>query len=186
MTLLLTFRQVYHIILGMTVINLFAEPSAGKSTTAAGLFFLMKQKGYNVELISEYAKQCVWEDRKKTLDDQLYITAKQNHQLERLRGKVDYVITDSPLILGILYSRNSSRYPSFHKLINEVFSSYKNVNVLLKRVKPYQPIGRLQTEEQAKAVREELVKIMADYKILAYEMDGDLDAPQKIFSLLTK
>ena len=79
----------------MKVINLFGEPSVGKSTTAAGLFFAMKTLGYKVELVNEYAKMCVWEDRISTLDDQLYITAKQNHQLERLRSKVDYAITAS-------------------------------------------------------------------------------------------
>lgn len=169
----------------MEVINLFAEPSAGKSTTAAGLFFLMKRNGFNVELISEYAKQCVWEDRIKTLDDQLYISAKQNHQLERLRGKVDYVITDSPLLLGILYSRNSSRFPSFHTLVEEVFESYTNLNILLRRTKPYNPVGRMQTEVEAAAVREHLIEIMKERHLTYHEMDGDSDAPQKILSLLT-
>jgi adenylate kinase family enzyme len=32
----------------MKVINLFAGPGAGKSTTAAALFSKMKWKGYNV------------------------------------------------------------------------------------------------------------------------------------------
>jgi hypothetical protein len=168
----------------MKVINLFGEPSVGKSTTAAGLFFLMKQQHYNVELITEYAKQCVWEERKLTLEDQLYITAKQNHQLERLRGKVTHVITDSPLLLGILYSRASNRYPSFHTLIQEVYDSYDNVNVFLKRTKPYQPIGRIQTEEQAKEVRAMLEGILDSMAVPYVEMDGNLEAPQKILDLI--
>jgi nicotinamide riboside kinase len=170
----------------LKVINLFGEPSVGKSTTAAGLFFLMKQKGFNVELINEYAKQCVWEDRIKTLDDQLYITAKQNHQLERLRGKVEFVITDSPLILGILYSRSSNQFPSFHKLIKEVFDSYENTNILLKRSKPYNPIGRMQNEKQAAEVRELLINLKKALKIEHDLIDGDTNAPQSILNLLGK
>ncbi len=143
----------------------------------------MKRKGFSVELIGEYAKQCVWEHRKHTLDDQLYITAKQNHQLERLRGQVEFAITDSPLILGILYSRNST-FPSFHKLIKEVFDSYENTNILLTRKKAYNPVGRLQTEEQAAEVRKQLLEIKKELKIEHTCIDGDNHAPQNILTLL--
>jgi hypothetical protein len=46
----------------------------------------MKQAGMSVELVTEYAKHLVWEDRKATLDDQLYVTATQNHRLEIFAG----------------------------------------------------------------------------------------------------
>ena len=93
----------------MKVINLAGQPSAGKSTTAAGLFYLMKHAGLNVELIDEYAKQMTWEKRFGTIADQLYILAKQNSKLERLRGQVDYVISDSPLFLGRIYNQSNRR-----------------------------------------------------------------------------
>jgi len=38
------------------VINLFAGPGAGKSTTAAGLFAEMKRANVDVELVTEYVK----------------------------------------------------------------------------------------------------------------------------------
>lgn len=38
------------------VINIFGAPGAGKSTTAAALFALMKLEGYKVELATEHAK----------------------------------------------------------------------------------------------------------------------------------
>ncbi len=47
----------------LKVINLWAGPGAGKSTTAAGLFNLMKIRGYNVELVTEFAKEMVYEGR---------------------------------------------------------------------------------------------------------------------------
>ena len=51
----------------MKIINLIGEPSAGKSTIAAELFAKMKKAGYNVELVTEYAKvkenlYANWED----------------------------------------------------------------------------------------------------------------------------
>ena len=45
----------------MKVINLFAGPGAGKSTTAAGLFHLMKIAGMNVELVTEFSRSWVVE-----------------------------------------------------------------------------------------------------------------------------
>jgi hypothetical protein len=168
----------------MKVINLFAEPSAGKSTTAAGLFFLMKHKGYEVELIEEYAKQCVWQNRRHTLNDQLYITAKQNHKLEVLRGKVDFVITDSPLLLGLVYSRHTKRLASFPQLVKEAFDSYDNLNILLTRAKPYKQMGRIQTEQEAQVVRAQLIEVLEDLKVPLHRMDGDNNAPEKILGLL--
>src|ERR1700753_280660 len=110
----------------MKVINLFGQPSAGTSTTAAGLVFLMKCRGMNVELIDEFAKELTWQKRFQCLGDQLYILGQQNQKLERLRDKVDYVITDSPLPLGIIYNQNK-RLPSLNKFIIEVFRSYDNL-----------------------------------------------------------
>ena len=85
----------------MKIINLIGEPSAGKSTIAAELFAKMKKAGYNVELVTEYAKDMVWENRNEMFSHQDYIFAKQNRRLARLNGKVDYVITDAPLILSL-------------------------------------------------------------------------------------
>ena len=176
----MTSDQALGIIAKMKVINFFAEPSAGKSTTASGLFFGMKHLGLNVELVNEYAKMCVWEDKKRTLDDQLYVTAKQNHQIERLRGKVDFVITDSPLLLGIIYKR-SSGFPSFEPLVKEVFDSYENFNVLLRRTKPYRTEGRMQTESAARIVATQVRDLLRRLEVPFIEEAGDLDAPRRIW-----
>jgi ATP:corrinoid adenosyltransferase len=61
----------------MKVINIFAGPGAGKSTTAAGLFYHMKKLNMSVELVTEYAKSRVWEQHSSVMRDQVYLTAKQ-------------------------------------------------------------------------------------------------------------
>jgi predicted ATPase len=60
----------------LKVINLYGGPGTGKSTTAAALFALMKREGYNVELVTEFAKDLVWTERNKELGDQIYIFGK--------------------------------------------------------------------------------------------------------------
>lgn len=43
----------------MYVVNLFAQPGAGKSTGAAYIFAKLKMAGVNAELITEFAKDKV-------------------------------------------------------------------------------------------------------------------------------
>jgi hypothetical protein len=45
--------------MALKVINLYSGLGSWKSTTAAGLFHLMKQDLYSVELVTEFAKDCV-------------------------------------------------------------------------------------------------------------------------------
>jgi len=88
----------------MKLINLWGGPGTGKSTTAAGLFSLMKLKGYDVELVPEYAKDLTWEGHHNKLADQNYVFAKQHRRIARLvEHDLDYVITDSPLLFTIYY-----------------------------------------------------------------------------------
>lgn len=133
----------------LKVVNIFGGPGTGKSTTAAFLFHELKCAGKNVELVTEYAKDMVWEGRSNVLTDQLYMAAKQNRRLGRLvNSGLDLAITDSPLILGALYAPEGY-FPSFEPFLVEVFNSYDNFNVYLQRGTEYNPLGRNQTLEQA-------------------------------------
>lgn len=138
----------------MKVINLFGGPGAGKSTFAAELFVALKKQQKDVELVTEYAKDMVWEGRDNILADQLYILAKQNRKLSRLLDKgVEYAISDSPLPLGIIYDKSTLKH--LPKLTLEVFKSYTNLNFFLGRREevPYRECGRVQkTLEEAVAV----------------------------------
>ena len=163
----------------IVVINFFSGPGAGKSTVASGLFHKMKMKGYSVELVTEYAKDLVWEKRDKTLVDQLYVTAKQNHRIQRLVGEVEYVITDSPVLLGLLYVPKNY-YTKFCPFVWEVFNSYTNVNILLNRVKPYIEKGRNQTELEAIIVSDELEDMLVQNNIVFSKYNADEKAIDKI------
>lgn len=132
------------------VINLFGGPGCGKSTIAAHLFAIMKWENYNVELVTEYAKDITWEKREDVLKDQLYLLAKQHRKQHKLREQVDYIITDSPLLLTILYRPENYCNNTFAPLVLELWDMYDNKNYFVERYKPYHAIGRSQTEEQAK------------------------------------
>ena len=139
------------------VINFFGGPGSGKSTTAAEVFALMKHRGVNVELVREYAKDVMWEGRLSLFANQLYILAKQNKRMDDLQGKVDLIITDSPLIMQEVYlNQQSAYYFALEQLVRRCFYEFSNFNVFIERVKPYNPKGRMQTEMQAREIDDQL------------------------------
>lgn len=141
----------------MEVINFFGGPGAGKSSIAAGLFYRMKQLGINVELVTEYFKELVWENTANNTTDYLYVLASQNRRLERLRDKVDYVITDSPLLLSGYYGLLYGNYPKLvFKTSREIFNTYKNINIFIRRNNFYNKIGRLENKKEAKKIDKDL------------------------------
>jgi len=153
------------------VVNLFAGPGVGKSTTAARIFAELKMHGVNCEMALEFAKDKVWEESFKTIDDQIYIFGKQFHKIWRLKDKVDVIICDSPLPISIVYDKENSE--AFHTLIMEQFNKFDNYNVLLTRSGEYQKEGRVQTEEEAKGVDEIVKKVLKDYNIVHTVMPID-------------
>lgn len=165
----------------MKVINLFAGPGAGKSTTAAGLFYLMKNAGMNVELVTEYAKDLTWEKRFDMLTDQLYVLAKQNRRLQRLEDQVDFVVTDSPILLSYHYVTPDYLPLHFRNLVIELWDQYDNYNIVIERVKPYLKKGRSQDEDEAKEIDIKINKMLSDLKIETVGFEGDRYCPQSIF-----
>lgn len=157
------------------IVNLLGQPCAGKSTTAAGVFYRLKVAGVSVELVTEYAKDLTWEERHSTLKSQVYIFGKQLRNMERLIGKVDVIVTDSPLILSRYYSEKlqPGRYPdSFHAFVTEQFKAMGGINYFLRRVGTYDPVGRNQDEFEADQIGTEVRGMLAAHGIAFQELDS--------------
>lgn len=149
----------------MIVVNIFGGPGAGKSTTAAGLFYKMKQKGLNVELVTEYAKDMTWEGRMNILGDQLYVLAKQQRRVARLVGKVDYVVTDAPFFLGLVYME-PDYLRTFEPLVLEAWDRYENHCFMLNRKNiQFQEVGRNQDAKQALEIDNKLHRLLNSRRI---------------------
>ena len=153
------------------VINLFAGPGVGKSTNAARIFADLKMRGVNCEMALEFAKDKVWEESFRTMDDQIYIFGKQFHRIWRLKDKVDVIICDSPLLNSIVYDKENSK--AFHELVIEQFNKFDNFNFYLKRSATYQKEGRIQTEEEARKIDKIVENVLIDYNIPFVTLDID-------------
>ena len=101
--------------------------------------------GYKVELITEFAKDCVYENQLNILkNDQLFILANQNRRIQRIiesNENIDYIITDSPVLLCKIFAIKNNvkhNYLSFQDFCVDLFASYNNINIVLTREFKYQ------------------------------------------------
>lgn len=153
------------------VVNLFAGPGTGKSTFCAGIFAALKWKDVDCEMALEYAKDLTWDSKDKIknpkLENQIYVFGKQQHRMFRLNGKVDVVVTDSPLLHTLVYDVRDKN--ALKELVLEEHAQYDNYNIFLNRKKAYNPNGRSQTFEQAVEL-DNKIKLMLDEHAGGYEV----------------
>lgn len=165
------------------ILNLYGGPGVGKSTTATGVFSRLKTKGINCEYVNEFAKEIVWEGATPMLDNQLHIFAEQFRRQFRLIGKVDYVITDSPLLLSAVYfdhwfkKRNTKMFDDKYCELTktyflETYKQFDNINWVIHRAKSYEPKGRMQTEDEARVIDEAVQNYLLKNWVQFYTTDS--------------
>lgn len=162
-----------HVIPHTTIINLYGGPGSGKSTSAAYLYYLLKAGGENVELVREYVKDWAWEGRKISTYDQIYFLGKQVRRESLLYGKVNYIVTDSPVMMRMYYAQRycslglaegvRSGTLAFYR--QAVEDGHKHIHILLQRNKPYKSEGRYQTEAEAVEIDVGLHRLLDDLKV---------------------
>lgn len=163
----------------------FSGPGAGKSTTSAGLFFMLKNDGIDCEIITEKAKDLTWERNLVGLGCQPWVSSTQIYRQERVEGHVDVITTDSPILLGLYYNKASSAADyHFKQFLVETYKAKNNLTVFLKRRKGYNPNGRNQTEDEAVQIDNDLKYIMHYHDIPYIEIDGDKDGTQKLYKMV--
>ncbi len=162
----------------MKVINLYGGPGSGKSTVAAGLFYQMKMKHMKVELVTEYAKDLVYANQLESmLDQQEYIFATQNNRQHRLRNVVDWVITDSPLLLGLTYVNAAwVCVKPFNDLVFCTYNSYDNINIYLQRPAEFQEYGRAHNLQESREIDLTIIDMLKKCKIEIdyFQVDEDI------------
>ncbi len=169
------------------IVNLYGAPGSGKSTAAAYIFSKLKMAGIDAEYVTEYAKDKVWENNQEVFKSQFCISGKQAFKISRCYGKVDVIITDSPIRLGKIYADLNGR-PQLGLACLEEANQYPSghcIEILLHRVTPYSTNGRNQTEEEADKI-EDAIEIMlseeaSKHHLTVLDFDADLDGYDQIY-----
>ncbi len=163
-------------------VNMFAGAGAGKSTCASGIFTLLKHHNVNAELITEYAKDLVWEGRLHLNRNDMEIFSEQLRRQHRLRGKVDVMVTDSPILLSSVYIEPFDEL--FHATVMREFKKYNNMNYYIKRVKPYMKLGRAESKNGAKKIDDKVVEFLDKEQVVYEKRLGNSETVNYITGLI--
>lgn len=155
------------------VINAFAGPGAGKTTSCLEVAEKLKKQGFVTEYVQEYAKELVYDNNLTMLDGhyehQFAILNEQMKRINRLYGKVDFIVTDSPILLNNTYlneDKNTEVYSSYSDSVNKLYGLYNNFNYFVERdTSAFEKEGRIHNLEQSIAIDNELKNMLHDNKI---------------------
>lgn len=139
------------------VVNLFGGPGAGKSTLAHRLCADLAMRGRLIEYSPEYAKEIIWEGRRDMLDgsvvSQAVVASEQINRLNRLIGRVEIAVTDSPVLLEVPYVDGNDRScASFVESLAAYHRSLRRLDVLVNRGSSYDTRGRKHTLDESMAL----------------------------------
>lgn len=141
-----------------TIINLYGGPGCGKSTLAADVYATLKKGGASVELVREYVKDWAWRGTAVGRWDQPYLIAKQLRAESALYGKVEFIITDSPILLATVfearYQPNSyiGRELAWQIRTEQKAAGLVAVDLIVRREHPYDPAGRFEDEAASREI----------------------------------
>lgn len=166
------------------IVNMLAGPGVGKSTMTAAVFAELKILGFKVEMVTEYAKGMTWQKSTKVLENQIYVFGKQHHYLTRPKDQVDVIVTDSPLLMSIIYDKENNEH--LQKLILFEHQKMNNLNFFLVRSHEYQKIGRSQNEEEAKLIDFSILDVLKENNIQYIKIIPNREGVQKIVAEIEK
>lgn len=158
------------------IVNLYGAPGAGKSTGSAYIFGQLKMNNISVELVREFVKDKIYEKSEGVFNDQVYILGKQHFRQTNVKGNVDVIITDCPLIIQAYYT-DKYKFPyadELRQLVLKLYSLENNINYFVNRDKPYNPDGRFQTEADSDSISDNLKEYLDNLDIEYKEINGNI------------
>lgn len=153
-------------------INIYGGPGIGKSTVAALLFAELKLRGLHAEIVTEYAKELVYEGIDLTKSNQ---TLQDRILLEQLRrelvfeNSVEFLVCDSPILLNAFYNGSKKA----QELAKDSISSKDDLHIILERgFEKFETKGRSHDEKQSKDIDDKMETYLKEHKVKYHKIGG--------------
>lgn len=169
-------------------ICLFGAPGAGKTVLTHELFVHYKKKGRNCEIVNELAREWAYLDRPIQSMDQIYLFGTQLNREDSLlsRNKVDFIISDSPVLLNSYYGvkKDGDLFHSYFQMFMAFEKKFPSINLFCMNNPNYlfHSEGRFHTRDEADDISREMIDYMkkagVEYHVLPNE--DRLEAAVKI------
>ena len=153
------------------VVSIFGGPGSGKTTAALDITARLKKLGFLADFAPEYAKEVVWDTKaplaseqergqaldllNRGLETQQIFFAQQKARVNRCLGQCDFVVTDSPGLIGMVCLRPpfdaQGRAELFEAMMSD-FLSHHNFVMAMRRGEAYEAQGRIESPKRAMAM----------------------------------
>lgn len=150
------------------VINGYGGPGAGKSTACMEITAALKKAGYGAEYVQEYAKELVYDKNMEMLDgsakNQFEILKEQTRRVDRLYDQVDFIVTDSLILLNEIYNKELT--PEYRDIVGKIQNSYSNFSFFIERdVSNFEEEGRIHNLAESIQKDQEIRDMLLDNDI---------------------
>ena len=148
----------------------------------AGLFYELKCRKIKCDIALEYAKELVWGETYKITENPYLVFSNQLQRLVRLNGKVDVIITDSSLLHSIIYDAKDNFH--FKQVILNEYNKFNNLNFFITKIGDYNHVGRVQDENEAKKLSDEIEQLLIDENIMYRIIPGKKENLELIVNII--
>lgn len=166
------------------VANFLGGPGCGKSTLAAYVFAKLKWQGVHTELVTEFAKDLVWDDTPNMLKNQIYMFGEMYRRIDRLQDKVDLVLCDGPLFMSIIYGEQFGK--EFVDFVNSEFNRYHNINIFVNRTEHFDERGRVHDLQQSMDIDIRIMEYLNRYGHYFSTVSGNQEGGDEVVEMLSK
>ena len=158
---------------GSVHVNVFGGPGSGKSTMAYAVAAELKARGYTAECVGEVVKDCIYDAARGdqeaarlldgSVESQEELYRRQSARERRLDGLVQFVVADSPAIMGLAYlapDADEDRAARLAALAQDEFEAQESVNVIVAREGAYDPRARIHAEDEAERIDADVLALV--------------------------
>lgn len=172
----------------MKRIALIGGAGCGKSTQCAHFFAMLKSESIQVDQVQEWVREAINRGLipKGNPWAQFWIYEEQKIKEDCIPKEIEYMVTDSPILLSYVYALLYAKRPEDNYLLLKMYEKFINdigrydYVFLCKREKPYVKDGtRTQSKEEALELDNIIIHLLEHHRIPYIVLEGKTEERTK-------